>query len=81
MEVVDTKADREELHRILEKHVAATGSKKAQKILADFDQQVAHFKKIIPSDYKEMLRLTAKNEEQGMSHEEAQIEAFTEMMK
>ena len=48
---------------------------------ADFDAQVAHFKKIIPTDYKEMLRLTAKYEEQGMSHEEAQIEAFTEMTK
>ena len=81
MESVDNKADREELHRILEKHVEATGSKKGQKILADFDAQVAHFKKIIPADYKEMLKLTAKNEELGMSHEEAQIEAFTEMTK
>ena len=81
MESVDNKADREELRRILEKHVEATGSKKGQKILAEFDAQVAHFKKIIPADYKEMLRLTAKNEELGMSHEEAQIEAFTEMTK
>ena len=81
MESVDNKADREELHRILERHVEATGSKKAKKILADFDAQVVHFKKIIPSDYKEMLKLTAKNEEMGMSHEEAQIEAFTEMTK
>ena len=81
MESVDNKADREELHRILEKHVEATGSKKGQKLLTDFDAQVAHFKKISPADYKEMLKLTAKNEELGMSHEEAQIEAFTEMTK
>ena len=81
MESVENKAEKEELRRILEKHVQATGSKKGQKILADFDAQVAHFKKIIPTDYKEMLRLTAKNEELGMSHEEAQIEAFTEMTK
>jgi glutamate synthase (ferredoxin) len=81
MEGVENKAEKEELRRILEKHVKATGSKKGQKILADFDAQVAHFKKIIPTDYKEMLRLTAKNEELGMSHEEAQIEAFTEMTK
>ena len=81
MESVDNKTDREELRRILEKHVEATGSKKGQRILADFDAQVAHFKKIIPTDYKEMLRLTVKYEEQGMSHEEAQIEAFTEMTK
>ena len=81
MESVDNKADREELRRILEKHVEATGSKKGQRILEDFDAQVVHFKKIIPADYKEMLRLTAKNEKQGMSHEKAQIEAFTEMTK
>ena len=81
MESVDNKADREELHRILEKHVEATGSKKGRNILENFDAQVVHFKKIIPADYKEMLRLTAKNEELGMSHEEAQIEAFTEMTK
>jgi glutamate synthase (ferredoxin) len=81
MESVDNKADREELRRILEKHVEATGSKKGRNILENFDAQVAHFKKIIPADYKEMLKLTAKNEELGMSHEEAQIEAFTEMTK
>ena len=81
MESIDNKAEREELRRILAKHVEVTGSKKGQRILADFDAQIAHFKKIIPSDYKEMLRLTAKYEEQGLSLEEAQIEAFTEMTK
>ena len=34
------------------------------------------FKKIIPNDYKEIMHLIAKNEEQGMSREQAQIEAF-----
>lgn len=81
MESVDNKAEREDLRRMIEKHVEATGSKKARRILDDFDARVVHFKKIIPADYKEMLRLTAKYEEQGVSLEEAQIEAFTEMTR
>ncbi|MBO4290367.1 MAG: glutamate synthase large subunit [Lachnospiraceae bacterium] len=78
METVEHKNDREELRRLIEKHVAETGSKKGQRILDDFEKEVKCFKKIIPHDYKEMLRLIAKNEEQGMSREQAQIEAFTE---
>ena len=51
-------------------------SAKGRKILDDFDRYVSHFKKIIPVDYKEMLRLIAKAEEEGMDSEAAKIEAF-----
>ena len=77
---LEYKNDIEELRRIIEKHVRYTGSKKGQAILDNFDENVEHFKKIIPSDYKEMLRLTAECEEQGMDHEQAQIEAFTKLV-
>ena len=35
-----------------------------------------YFKKILPHDYDRMLRTIAQYEEQGMSREQAQVEAF-----
>lgn len=80
MEKVEAKNDKERLREMIEKHVKYTGSKKGQRILDDFDEYVGKFKKVIPNDYKEMLHLTAQYEEQGMEHEQAQIEAFTELV-
>ncbi|MBR5967480.1 MAG: glutamate synthase large subunit, partial [Lachnospiraceae bacterium] len=76
METVEHKADLDELKRLITAHVENTGSEKGRKILDDFDRYVSHFKKIIPVDYKEMLRLIAKAEEEGMDPEAAKIEAF-----
>ena len=76
MEIVEHKADLDELKRLITAHVENTGSAKGKKILDDFDRYVSHFKKIIPVDYKEMLRLIAKAEEEGMDPEAAKIEAF-----
>ena len=80
MEKIESKNDKEKLHEMITKHVKYTGSEKGQRILDQFDEYVGKFKKIIPSDYKEMLHLTAQFEEQGMDHEQAQIEAFTELV-
>ena len=80
MEKVESKNDREKLREMIEKHVQYTGSKKGQRILDNFEEYVGKFKKIIPNDYKKMLHLTAKFEEQGMEHEQAQIEAFTKLV-
>lgn len=76
MEKVDSKADRLELKSILKKHLESTGSKKAAKILDDYDNYLGKFKKIIPGDYKKLLHLISMYEEQGMTREKAQIEAF-----
>ena len=76
MEKLESKNDREELKRMLEKHVKYTGSSKAKAILEDYEDYLPKFKKIIPADYKKMIGLTAEYMEQGMSNEEAQIEAF-----
>ena len=78
MEKVDTKADIDELRRMLERHVEYTGSKKAKEVLASFTDYLPKFKKIIPEDYKHLIHLTSKFEEQGMNREQAQIEAFYE---
>ena len=76
MESIETKAERDELHRIIEKHVRLTGSRKGREILERFDWYVPHFKKIIPTDYREILRLIAGSEERGADPETARLEAF-----
>ena len=76
MEKVESKYDREELRQMLSNHVEVTGSAKAKQVLADFDGYLPRFKKIIPEEYKKLMQLSAQFEEQGMSREEAQIEAF-----
>ncbi|MBR0409827.1 MAG: glutamate synthase large subunit [Eubacterium sp.] len=76
MEMVTQKNDIVMLKNILREHVEETDSEKGKRILAEFPSYLEHFKKIIPVDYKEILRLTARKEEQGMTPEMAKIEAF-----
>ncbi len=76
MEKVESKHDRNRLRGMLEAHLAHTGSKKAEQVLAQFEDYLPKFKKIIPGDYKRIVQLVTKFEEQGMSREEAEIEAF-----
>ena len=74
------KFDIQELKHMIEEHVASTNSKKGKEVLADFANYLPKFKKIIPRDYQEMLATIVKMEEKGMSNEQAQIEAFYEVV-
>ena len=76
MEAVTLKTDLAELKNLLQEHVQQTGSKKAQKILKCFETYAPKFKKIIPRDYKEILRLIAEESERETDPETARIEAF-----
>ncbi|MCR5518434.1 MAG: glutamate synthase large subunit [Lachnospiraceae bacterium] len=76
MENIASKEDATKLRTLIASHVEATGSKKAKDILDRFDEYLPHFKKIIPIDYKEILRLIAKESERGADPETAKIEAF-----
>ena len=76
MEKVEHKNDLNELKAILKEHVAYTGSKKGQEILENFKDHAGSFKKIIPLDYKRMLKGIAKYEEQGATPESAEELAF-----
>lgn len=76
---VTEKYDIKELHDIIEDFEKETGSKKAAKILADFESYLPSFKKIVPRDYKKMLTAISSFEEQGISHEDALLEAFKEV--
>ena len=64
------------LRNLIERHVAETGSEKGKRILADFDQFLPHFKKIVPNDYQRMLVEISQAEQRGLNHDEAVMEAF-----
>ena len=76
---IESKHDAEELRQMIEAHRKATGSKIAEKILEDFDRYLPCFKKIIPNDYNRMLSAISKMEEQGLSREQAELEAFLDL--
>ena len=76
MEPVSEKHDVEELRALLTQHVQATGSPRARAVLEHFEDNVSHFKKILPRDYDRMLRAIAQCEERGMGRDEAEMEAF-----
>ena len=78
MEKLEHKTDKEELKKMLLNHVKYTDSSNAKEILADFDAYTEKFKKIIPADYKKLLYLISKYEEQGESKENSEIAAFYE---
>lgn len=68
--------DIDQLRGLIEEHVAWTGSALGTEILADFEGYLPRFKKIVPHDYAKMLDSIAALQSEGMSREEAQIEAF-----
>ncbi|MBR0382439.1 MAG: glutamate synthase large subunit [Eubacterium sp.] len=76
MEAVEHKNDLNELKTILEEHVAGTGSARGKDILEHFSDYAPMFKKIIPTDYKKMLKGIAGFREQGADQETAEALAF-----
>lgn len=67
-----------EIKRLLNQHIDKTGSQKATKIMKHFDEYQNKFKKIMPYDYEQMIKLINKYETKGLSKAQAQIEAFYE---
>lgn len=76
LEAVTDDEDIAELKAIIGEHAEATGSEKAKAVLADFDSYIPKFKKIIPHDYAKIQSTVSKLEKSGVSHEQAEIEAF-----
>ena len=68
--------DIQQLKSLIKEHTSLTGSVRGKEILDNFDEYLPKFKKIIPHEYAKMLKSINKFEADGMSHEEAKIEAF-----
>ncbi|MGE9882797.1 glutamate synthase large subunit [Blautia obeum] len=79
IERVSSKYDVNELKSMIKEHVSYTNSEIGKEILDNFTEYLPKFKKIIPIDYECMLKTILQMEEQGMSSEQAKIEAFYEI--
>ena len=78
LQKVTSKYDVNELKGMIEEHTACTNSEIGKQILNHFTEYLPKFKKIIPMDYEKMTTRILQMEEQGMSSEQAKIEAFYE---
>ena len=56
MEAVETEEDINELKGLVERHLQFTESTVAAKLLADWDQSLKQFVKVMPTDYKRVLQ-------------------------
>jgi glutamate synthase (ferredoxin) len=71
----------EELWKLIQRHQTYTKSERAGKILADWDNMINRFVKVIPKDYKRMLQKLKEAKAQGLSGEEAIQAAFEANMR
>ncbi len=81
LEPVTDKYDVLELKEMIAEHVQRTNSKKGKLVYDNFSEYLPKFKKIVPHDYKKMMMTIVQMEEQGLSSEQAQIEAFNALCK
>ena len=64
--------------QLIDEHARMTGSAIAAEMLANFDERIADFKKVIPHAYRKMTALINDNLAHGMSPDEAATLAFLE---
>ncbi|MFM8530013.1 MAG: glutamate synthase-related protein, partial [Ilumatobacteraceae bacterium] len=58
--------DRDELRAVLGVHLEETGSAVAERILSSWDTESAHFRKVMPRDYKRVLRVMDDARREGL---------------
>jgi len=61
---------------MIQRHQTYTGSTRAAGILANWEQMVPKFVKVMPKDYKRVLQSIKQVERSGLSGEEAIMAAF-----
>ncbi len=81
LERVEEERDIAELRNLIERHVEYTGSSPGQAVLADWEQSLDQFVKVIPKDYKRMLAQIDKMEQSGLEGEAALLAAFEANMR
>ncbi|MDF0530610.1 glutamate synthase large subunit [Tsukamurella sp. 8F] len=68
-------ADKEFVHKLVQKHYDHTGSEVAQRILAGWSREKRLFAKVMPRDYKRVLTAIARAELDGRNVDDAVMEA------
>jgi glutamate synthase domain-containing protein 2/glutamate synthase domain-containing protein 1/glutamate synthase domain-containing protein 3 len=71
----------EEVWKLVQRYQAYTHCVCAAQLLADWQDTVRKFVKVIPKDYKRVLQAMKKVEEQGLSGDEAIMAAFEENIR
>lgn len=66
----------DEVEEMIRRHAEYTGSDLAWKVLAQWEEMIPHFVKVMPRDYKRMLDAIIQSKELGLSGEEAVMKAF-----
>jgi glutamate synthase (ferredoxin) len=67
-----------EVRRLLERHVAYTGSTRAKALLGEWPTTVSRFIRVVPNDYRRVIEAQAWIREKGLSPDEAEMAAFEE---
>lgn len=78
MEPLEEPEEIGEVYEMIKKHAEYTNSEKASKILANWEQMLPKFVKVIPNDYKRVLACLQKALAAGLSGDEALSAAFEE---
>ncbi len=78
IERIEDPQEAEALRALIQKHVDATGSKHAERILAAWPTKLPKFLRVIPKDYKRVLACLKRAHDQGLSGDEAIMAAFEE---
>jgi len=67
--------DADRLRETVARHAQLTGSPVAERLLADWDGALCRFTAVVPRDYKRVLEATRRAEQDGLSVDEAIMEA------
>ena len=68
--------DAVEVRAMVQSHLDATGSERARAVLLHWDEMASQFVKVMPKDYKRMLRAMQNVQRIGLSGEAAIMAAF-----
>jgi glutamate synthase domain-containing protein 3 len=60
-----SQSDKDYVKSMVQEHLEATGSELAKGVLADFENAVSKFVKVMPTDYKKILDCFEKVREEG----------------
>ncbi|MGB3204430.1 MAG: glutamate synthase large subunit [Crinalium sp.] len=76
LETLEDSEEINDLREMIQKHADYTGSQKAAKVLANWDEMVSKFVKVMPKDYKRVLQAIEKAIADGLSGDDALNAAF-----
>ncbi|MED4750773.1 glutamate synthase large subunit [Brevibacillus choshinensis] len=76
LEALQDEREAAEVKKLLENHVANTGSQHAHALLNQWEQTKAKFVKVIPKDYKQIILTMEELQQSGMKRSDAILAAF-----